>query len=241
MPAYLDYNWCGGASQPGEHRPESGRIPWTTLNQLPHGHNQVHEGERHWPDATPPDFGLVKRGTQAEAVGSALDLATQRIDGKLLPGFAPDAFADQPPDIGAVPYGGEPSIAGTLGVPLDSSEWAASASDHSEAAAVALDDDADTRWSCEAVHAWFAVDMQHAQTFSRVVLDAAGSRADYPRAYEVYVSQDGRDWGQPVARGKGADTVTVISFPDQTARYIKVIRTYTGKHPWSIHEFRVYR
>jgi hypothetical protein len=241
LPRLFDYNWCGGASQPGEHRPESGRIPWTTLNQPPHDHNKIHEGERYWPDATSPDFGLTDRGSQAEAIGAGLDLTRQQIGGRFLPGFSADSFAERRPDMGAVPYGGEPSIAGTLGVPLDSSGWAASASDHSEAAGLALDDDADTRWSCEAVRAWFAVDMQQAQTFSRVVLEAAGSRADYPRAYEVYVSQDGRDWGEPVARGKGADTVTVISFPEHTARYVKVIRTDAGKHPWSVHRFRVYR
>jgi len=241
LPKLFDYNWCGGVSQPGEHWPESGLIPWAALNQPPHDHNLVHEGEKYWPDSTSPDFLLVKQGAQAEAVGRALDLTTQRIDGRLLPGFAPDAFADRPPDMGAVPFGSELPLAGTLGVPLDRSGWVARASHHGEAAALALDDDADTRWSSDARHAWLAVDMRQARTFSRVALDAVGSRADYPRAYEVYVSQDGHTWGQPVACGRGADTVTVISFPEQRARYLKVARTDGGTQVWSVHELRVYR
>jgi hypothetical protein len=241
VPARLDYNWCGGVSLPGEHWPESGRVPWSTLNQSPQDHNKVHEGAKYWPDATQPDFRLAKEGAQGDAIGTALDLTKVQIDGRLLPGFAPDAVSARPPDMGAVPLEGQPPVAGTLGVPLDRSGWSASASNRSKMAALALDGDADTGWSSDDGHAWFAVDMQQAQRFSRVVLEALASRNDYPRGYAVSASQDGRTWGAPIARGTGADTVTVISFPEQHARYLKVTRTDGGKQPWSVHEFRAHR
>jgi len=241
VPALLDCNWCGGVSQPGEHWPESGRVPWPTLNQPPHDHNHIHEGKRYWPDASLSSFSLSKEGARGEAVGTALDLTKEKIDGILLPAFAADAFLGHAPDMGAVPFGREAPVAGTLGVPLDRTGWTACASEQVEAAARVLDGDGDTRWSSRGGPAWLVVDMQQAQRFSRVVLEALPARADYPRDYEVFVSQDGHDWGVPTARGAGTDTVTIISFAEQKARYLEVTRTDAGKQPWSLHEFRVCR
>src|SRR5882724_5234613 len=78
-------------------------------------------------------------------------------------------------------------------------------------------------------------------TFYKIVLNAANSPSDYPRGYQVNVSNDGITWGSPVTNGIGSSAITTITFPTQTARYIRI--TQTGSAPgsyWSIHEFYVF-
>ena len=51
---------------------------------------------------------------------------------------------------------------------------------------------------------WFQIDMGTPRTFERIVMDAGASGGDYPRAYEVFVSNDGFNWGNYVASGAWA-------------------------------------
>lgn len=57
--------------------------------------------------------------------------------------------------------------------------------------------------------------------------------------YEVYLSLDGSDWGEPVARGTGA-SVTRISFSPQEARYVRIVQTGNSGSWWSIVELDAY-
>jgi autotransporter-associated beta strand protein len=128
---------------------------------------------------------------------------------------------------------------------LSRSVWVASASTSASGSPPtnAIDGDITTRWSTGAAQAtgqWFQVDMGSAKTFFRIVLDAGTSSGDYPQDYQVNVSNDGVNWGSPVASGAGSAAVTTISFPSQTARYIRVTQTGTSGGWWSIHEFNVY-
>ena len=69
---------------------------------------------------------------------------------------------------------------------------------------------------------------------------ARRSDGDYPRGYEVYVSNSRTKLGQPVAKGKGKNAVTEITFAPTSGRYVKIVQT--GKAEglyWSIHELRV--
>jgi fibronectin type 3 domain-containing protein len=124
--------------------------------------------------------------------------------------------------------------------------WVASAisTESGGSPANALDGDITTRWSTGAPQTngqWFQVDMGATNTFYRLVLDAGSSSSDYPRGYRVNVSNDGANWGSPVATGAGSSAVTTITFATNTARYIRV--TQTGSVSglwWSIHEFNVY-
>jgi uncharacterized repeat protein (TIGR02543 family) len=131
------------------------------------------------------------------------------------------------------------------GTVLSKTGWAASASASGggEPAHYAFDGNINTRWSTGADQApgqWFRLDMQSMQSFHKIMLDAGSSSLDYPRGYEVHVSNDGSNWGSPVATGAGSSAVTVISFPQQTARYIKVTQTGSAVGRWwSIHEFHV--
>jgi hypothetical protein len=83
--------------------------------------------------------------------------------------------------------------------------------------------------------------MGTAQPFMQVVLDDTQSPNDYPRGYQLYVSNDGVSWSGPIASGSGSGAVTTISVSQTTARYIKVVQT--GSDPtywWSIHELNIY-
>ena len=60
---------------------------------------------------------------------------------------------------------------------------------------------------------------------------------DWPAAYAVYVS-NGINWGNPVVTGSQPSSVVIISLPEQTVQYVRVVQTGRGKtQNWSIHEF----
>jgi hypothetical protein len=107
----------------------------------------------------------------------------------------------------------------------------------------AIDGNISTRWSTGAQQTpgqWFEVDMNGTNAFYELSLDAGSSSSDYPRGYQVNVSKDGANWGSPVATGAGTSALTLITFPNQVARFIRV--TQTGSVSglwWSVHEFNV--
>ncbi|TCC93139.1 discoidin domain-containing protein [Pedobacter hiemivivus] len=123
-------------------------------------------------------------------------------------------------------------------------QWLATASLNPEGAKKAIDNDPATRWETRVSQAsgqFFILDMNAANTVSKIVLDVAASKNDSPKGYEVYMSNDGTNWGTVLASGAGAQNETVIIFNKKTAgRYIKVIQTGATGNYWSIHEFRVF-
>ena len=113
------------------------------------------------------------------------------------------------------------------------------------AAANALDGDHWTGWrdmtKVQYPGQWFQVDMQKEQTFSKIIIDTTWAQWDSPAGYSVIVSQDGKTWSDPVATGAGQLGITMITFPVQRARFVKLIQTGTSaKYHWSIFEFNVY-
>ena len=76
--------------------------------------------------------------------------------------------------------------------------------------------------------------------FTRVTLDTRAHGSDYPRAFELYVSNDGTNWGAPIAVGKNEQAVLRLSFPLQSARYIKFVQTGKTWHHWYIGNFEVF-
>src|SRR6266705_392118 len=110
-----------------------------------------------------------------------------------------------------------------------------------------IDGNINTRWGTgtgQTNGMWFQVDMGSGTppAFTNIVLDAGSSSGDYPRGYQVNVSSDGVNWGSPVATGSGSSgAATIITFPTQTARYVRVTQTgsTTGTF-WSIYEFYMY-
>ena len=138
------------------------------------------------------------------------------------------------------------SITANMAYPvLSRAGWVATASaSGGGSAANAIDGNGGTRWATgvnQANGQWFQVDMGSAQTFGQIVLDAGSSTSDYPRGYKIYVSNDGSNWGSPVATGTGSSAVTTINFALQTKRYIRVTQTGSSSvNWWGIAEFNVY-
>ena len=88
---------------------------------------------------------------------------------------------------------------------------------------------------------WFSVDMGSARTFTRIDMDANPQPTDYPRGYDVYVSNDGINWGSPIASQSPTTAYTSITFSAQTKRYIKVqLDTPNASFWWALFEFKVY-
>ena len=132
----------------------------------------------------------------------------------------------------------------TLAIPqssvLDRTGWIASGSKNSNSANNAIDGKEDTRWTSGSQKEpgdWFKVDMRNKQKFNLIILDTTGSPNDTPAKYELYVSDDDLDWGEPIATGEDSSMMTIISIPTQNARYFKVVQTGNTKtNYWSIHE-----
>ncbi len=127
---------------------------------------------------------------------------------------------------------------------LDRSGWQLSASNTSggDPLSNAIDGDLGTRWSSGTGQyngMSFQIDLGSTQSFNQVVLDATNSPNDYPASYQLYVSNDGSNWGNAVASGNGS-TVTTITFGTQSARYIKIVQTGSSSWWWSIDELNVY-
>lgn len=142
--------------------------------------------------------------------------------------------------------------------PLDSRTWTATASVADGtfpfsgakipidiAARNALDGDPWTGWRdmTRTRHPgqWFTVDMQREQRFAKVVLDTTWALWDSPTGYAVTISNDGVRWSEPIAEGSGQLGITTITFPPQTARYLRITQTGTdATYHWSIYELEVF-
>jgi hypothetical protein len=142
---------------------------------------------------------------------------------------------------------------------LDSRSWTATASAPDQSflfsgakipidgsAANAIDGDRWTGWRdmtrTQYPGQWFQVDMKQRREFDRIVLDNTWALYDSPKQFEVTVSDDGTNWSSPIASGHGHLGITTITFPPQTARWIRIKQN--GSDPtyhWSIYELSVYR
>jgi hypothetical protein len=129
--------------------------------------------------------------------------------------------------------------------PLSRIGWVATSSSTAgtDVAANAIDFDSSSRWSTglaqsSAATQWFTVDMLTAQTFNQIRMDSSG---DYARNYQVYVSADGLNWGSPITTGTAMATPVLVTFANQTARFIQVRQlTSPGTGSWwSIWDYNV--
>ncbi len=131
---------------------------------------------------------------------------------------------------------------GSTPTPLDRTGWnaTASASNAGEPPSNALDGVFATRWSSgqpQSAGLSFQIDMGKTQSVESIALDCGSSGGDYPRGYQVFVSDDGNTWGSPIASGQGTSGYTLITFAPQSTRYIKVVLTANSGSWWSIDEF----
>ncbi|HMH45730.1 MAG TPA: discoidin domain-containing protein [Pyrinomonadaceae bacterium] len=146
---------------------------------------------------------------------------------------------------------------GAIGL-LPRGNWTATASvsNSGEPPSNVLDGDSKTRWSTgqpQTNGQWFQVDLGSAQTFHQIEMESGVSAfgvdayvldmdfaSGYERyGYQLYVSNDGTNWGVPISVGSGSSQVVSVIFAKQTARYIRVVQTGSSGEWWSLHEFNV--
>ncbi len=137
---------------------------------------------------------------------------------------------------------------------LPRDRWTVRANVNDHLSALAIDGDLESRWNTEPQQPGdeFVVDLGDAATFGNIAMWLYTHPHDYPRGYRVQVSNDGESFStvaeiervnvpiawfvEPLQQAFG------ITFPETTARYLKVVQT--GADPiyvWSIHELEVRR
>ena len=127
---------------------------------------------------------------------------------------------------------------------LSRTGWVASASP-TGTPANAIDGSATTRWTTTSIQAngnFFQVDLGAQRTFTEIRMDTTTTATDFPRSFNVGVSNDGSTF-TTVASAMGTSAVVTVAFASQTARYIRVTLANlpAGQtNAWSIYEFNVY-
>lgn len=138
------------------------------------------------------------------------------------------------------------------GTALNRDGWVASTNTGatgSDAAANAIDGNLSTGFSSGATQAdgmYWQADMGSPRTFDELQMQAPNAASDYAVSYDLQVSADGRSW-RTVAICAGTGDPETVSFPPQTARYIRVVDTVLldglstpATSPWSIDELNLY-
>lgn len=131
-------------------------------------------------------------------------------------------------------------------------DWKVTASHNADMAGYAINSSGMIRWDTGAPQQpgmWFQIEMPKPASIAEIQLDSPGgggpfaSNAGFPREYEVRISTDGKDWGAPIAMGKGDGPTTVIAFGPVQAKFIRV--TQTGSAPnapaWSIQKTKLFQ
>ncbi|MBL7262127.1 discoidin domain-containing protein [Actinoplanes sp. LDG1-01] len=124
--------------------------------------------------------------------------------------------------------------------PLDPAGWTATANPPGDAA-LAVDDDASTRWTTgtgQAAGQYLQVDLGRVQSVRRVVFDTGADLGDYPRGFTVSASVDGSRWDRVAASRKGQFVSASLS----RARFVRIALTVPAPDNWwSIADVRAYR
>lgn len=105
----------------------------------------------------------------------------------------------------------------------------------------AVDGDTATRWSTGALQKKgqsIVVSLGPGMSWNHLRLDMGNWPQEYPRGYELYVSNDGVNWTL-TASGVGTAYVTDIWPGPQWSQYVKIVQTGSAPTWWSIAELEV--
>lgn len=133
------------------------------------------------------------------------------------------------------------------GAALNRKGWTVKSSSNSagDLAANAIDGKANTRWRT-AIRVksgdWFEINFGRPANFNKIVMDNTANNAfDSLAKYQVYVSNDGVNWGSAVAAGSGDLGTVAISLAPQKAQYVRIVSSAPSFFfRWSIGEINVY-
>lgn len=126
----------------------------------------------------------------------------------------------------------------------DRSGWKLSASHGPKELRNAIDGDLATRYTTGRSMEpgmWLQVELPEVTNVAGLILDAAGSRNDYPRGCEVRLSTDGKIWSEPIQKSEEKSARTLVEFPEQEAKFIRITQTGANRLFWSVHDLQVLR
>ena len=133
----------------------------------------------------------------------------------------------------------------------DPAGWSvtASTSHPDDPPAHAIDGVPATRWSTGAPQSpgqWFQVDLGEVVTVDGLVIEhrfGSDGVTDYPRALDVLASNDGVQFGEPLAsvtQSTDPGAPMTVSFEAHATRYLRLQLTQGAAEPWwSIHELTI--
>ena len=178
------------------------------------------------------------------AIVSALAIAGAFLAPSISPASAAVTTTSATTTTTAVP--GSNCSASVSGTALSRTGWSATTdapSSSADAPDNALDGNFHTRFSTnedQAPGLAIRVDLGSARAFDEVAMRAPNSPNDYARGYDVLVSANNSTWAT-VATCTGTSNPEVVSFPTQTAQWVRVVLTAASTtNWWSIDEFDLY-
>lgn len=119
-----------------------------------------------------------------------------------------------------------------------------SSSAYGTSPSLAIDGDVNTVWQTgtpQTPGQWLTVDLGKNIDMEKVLFDAgAAHSADYPRAWDVFLSSDNSTWTK-MATGAGANRTVLADFHGvKNARYVKITSNVSSPQWWSVAEVAIY-
>ncbi|NNE94385.1 MAG: hypothetical protein HKN23_22270, partial [Verrucomicrobiales bacterium] len=124
----------------------------------------------------------------------------------------------------------------------DRSKWKLSASRNQKEVGRAIDGNLGSRYTTGGSMKpgdWFQVELPEPTKIAGVILDAAGSKNDYPRGCEIEFSTDGKTWSKPLKKKEEKSPKIMIEFPEREAKFVKITQTGKDRLYWSIHDLQI--
>jgi len=124
-------------------------------------------------------------------------------------------------------------------------EWTVDARFAPELAALAIDDDPETAYETARQAypgQWFTVALPAVSTIKAITLESVESEdPSYPLNYDIHVSADGENWGEPILQGAGEVHGQIHFEEPVTTQYLRITLTRRqGWASWVIKDLQLY-
>lgn len=129
---------------------------------------------------------------------------------------------------------------------IKNTRWRFNSSHNVMALGKLTDNNPETRWSTNQPQSegqWLEIDLGTVQAFNRIDLMTTRSPMDFPRAWKIEASLDGKNWKQVSVGESDMDLpneLTRLRLPIQLSRHIRITQTGSAsKYYWSVHGLKV--
>ncbi len=122
--------------------------------------------------------------------------------------------------------------------------WRATANPATGSPEAAVDNNEETEYTTgipQAAGQWFQVELPKETAICGMAFDCLRSPDNYPRAYTVELSHDGKAWTPAIARAAGDGAITHLRFAAEKAMYVRIRLTENSAEAfWTINELQLY-